>query len=144
MLAQDGASMLYGSWKLISWKIQIVGDSSPPAEPWGPNPKGYLILLPNGRMMAHLSAPNRKRATNDAESAALLNTMNAYTGTYKIDGNKWTTIVDLHHNEVFIETPQVRFFKVDGDKLLIRSPEQLSAAFPGKMVTGTLEWVRER
>jgi len=94
--------------------------------------------------MAHLSAPNRKRASNDTESAALLNTMNAYTGTYTIDGDKWTTIVDLHHNEIFVETPQVRFFRLDGDKLSIRSPEQPSAVFPGKIVTGTFEWVRER
>jgi Lipocalin-like domain len=70
--------------------------------------------------------------------------MIAYAGTYTIDGDRWITISDLSHNEIYIGTPQVRFFKVEGDKLSIRVPEQPSAAFPGKMVTGTLEWVRER
>jgi hypothetical protein len=83
VLAQDDTAKLYGSWKLISWTTQIIGENNPPIEPLGPNPKGYLVLLPNGRMMAHLSAPDRKPAKNDAERAALLQSMNAYTGTYQ-------------------------------------------------------------
>jgi hypothetical protein len=110
---------------------------------WGPNAKGYLIFVPSGRMMAHLSAPDRKPPKNDADSAALLKSMNAYTGTYKIEGDKWTTIVDLHHNEIYVGTPQVRYFKLDGDKLYVRVPEQPSALFPGKRIAATLEWVRE-
>jgi Lipocalin-like domain len=70
--------------------------------------------------------------------------MNAYTGTYTIEGDKWTTMVDLHRNEIYIGTPQVRFFKVDDNELSVRVPEQPSAVYPGKMVTATLEWVRER
>src|SRR5207244_4427812 len=101
ILAQDNAAKLHGAWKLTSWKTQIVGESTPPVEVWGPNPKGYLIFLPNGRMIAYTSAPGRKPPINDAESAALLRTMNAYTGKYTIEGDKWTTIVDLHHNEIY-------------------------------------------
>ena len=82
ILAQDNAAKLHGAWKLTSWKTQIVGESTPPVEVWGPNPKGYLIFLPNGRMIAYTSAPGRKPPINDAESAALLRTMNAYTGKY--------------------------------------------------------------
>jgi Lipocalin-like domain len=144
VLAQDNAAKLYGSWKLISVTQQIVGENGPPVEPYGPNPKGYLILLPNGRMMAHLGAPDRKPAESDADRAALLQSMNAYTGTYTVEGDKWTTIVDLAHNEIFKGQPQVRYFKVDGDKLFIRVPEQPSATFPGKRSTASLEWVRER
>src|SRR5262249_40054265 len=130
--------------KLTSYTTQIVGENTPPFAVWGPNPKGYLILLPNGRMMALLSAPDRKPATNDAERAALLQSMGAYTGTYTIEGDKWTTMVDIHSNEIFIGHPQVRYFKVDGDKLYVTVPEQPSAVFPGKRTTATLEWVRER
>jgi hypothetical protein len=36
------------------------------------------------------------------ESAALLRTMIAYTGTYTIDGDRWITIPDLSHNEIMI------------------------------------------
>ena len=96
-------------------------------------------------MMALLTASDRKPATNDAEGAALLKTMNAYTGRYTIDGDKWTTVVDVHHNEIYIgQPPQVRYFKVDGDKLTVKVPEQPSAVLPGKRVTATLEWEREQ
>ena len=39
---------------------------------------------------------------------------------------------------------QVRFFKLEGDKLTIRTAEQDDAVFPGKRVVGTLTWERER
>jgi hypothetical protein len=70
--------------------------------------------------------------------------MVAYTGKYTIEGDKWTTIVDQSHNVTLMLQPQVRYFKVDGDKLYIRVPEQPTALFPGKRMTSTLEWVREK
>ena len=39
---------------------------------------------------------------------------------------------------------QIRYFKMEGDKLVIRSPEQASVLTPGKRVTTTLTWERER
>jgi hypothetical protein len=38
----------------------------------------------------------------------------------------------------------VRYFKMEGEKLVIRSPEQASVLTPGKRVTTTLTWERER
>jgi hypothetical protein len=38
----------------------------------------------------------------------------------------------------------VRFFKVEGDKLSIRTAEQISSVLVGKKVVGTLTWERER
>src|SRR5262245_51154829 len=124
VLAQDEAAKLYGSWKLISWVAQIAGENSPSVHPLGLNPKGRLILMPNGYMMAILSASDRKPAQNDAQRAALLQSMVAYTGTYTIEGDKLTTIVDQSHNVTLMLQPQVRYFKVDGDKLYLRVPEQ--------------------
>jgi hypothetical protein len=49
-------------------------------------------------------------------------------------------------NEIYTgaNQTQVRFFKLDGDKLSIRSPEIASAALPGKRVVAILMWDRER
>jgi len=41
-------------------------------------------------------------------------------------------------------TSQVRFFKLEGYKLSIRTVEQASAVLPGKRVVGALNWERER
>jgi hypothetical protein len=44
-------------------------------------------------------AANRKPAANDTESAALLKTLLVYTGKFAIDGDKFTTKVDISGNE---------------------------------------------
>ncbi|MGH6709453.1 MAG: lipocalin-like domain-containing protein [Bradyrhizobium sp.] len=139
--AQDAAKQLAGSWKLTSWTIQVVGGE--PKETFGPNPKGRAIFTPDGYVSFIIVAANRKPATNDAESAALLKTLLAYTGKFTIDGDKFTTKVDATWNELQTGTDQVRFFKVDGDKLTLRTPEIVSAVYAGQKVVGTLTWERE-
>ncbi len=91
-----------------------------------------------------IARPDRKPAANDADSAALLKSLMVYTGKFTIDGDKLTTNVDLSWNEILTGTAQVRFFKLEGDKLSIRTAEQASAVYPGKKVVGTLTWERER
>jgi hypothetical protein len=142
VLSQDATRQLAGSWKLNSWTIQIVGENA--TEPFGPNPKGRAVFTPDGFSAFMIARPDRKPGTSDADSAALLKSLMVYTGKFTIDGDKLTTNVDLSWNEIFTGTAQVRFFKLEGDKLSIRTAEQASAVFPGKKVVGTLTWERER
>jgi hypothetical protein len=58
-----------------------------------------------------------------------MKTLMAYTGKFTIDGDKFTTKVDLSWNELLTGQDQVRFFKLEGDKLSIRTAEQASAVF---------------
>ena len=141
-LAEDAARQLAGSWKLSSWTIQIIGGDV--TEPLGRNPKGRAVFTPDGYMAVVIVAANRKPAANDAESAALLKTLMVYTGPFTIDGDKFTTKVDMSWNELLTGQDQVRFFKLEGDKLTIRTAEQPSGVYPGKKVVGTLTWERER
>jgi hypothetical protein len=141
-LAQDTATKLAGSWKLSSWSIQIVGGDV--AEPFGRNPKGRALITTDGYAAFVIAAANRKPATNDAESAALLKTLMVYTGPFTIENDKFTTKVDISWNELLTGQDQVRFFELEGDKLTIRTAEQASAVYPGKKVVGTLIWERER
>jgi hypothetical protein len=141
-LSEDTARQLAGSWTLNSWTIQIVGGEL--TEPFGPNPKGRAVFTPDGYVAFVIAAPNRKPAANDEGSAALLKTLLAYTGKFTIDGDKFTTKVDISWNELLTGQDQVRFFKLQGDKLTLRTAEQVSAVYPGKKVVGTLNWQRER
>ena len=88
---------------------------------------------------------NRKPATNNDETAALLKSLNVYTGKFTIEGDKFTTKVDISGNELLSGQDQVRFFKLDGDRLSIRTAEQVSSVgiYQGKKVVGTLAWERE-
>ena len=141
-MADEAAKQLVGSWRLTSWVIEVVGGEA--AQPFGPNPKGRALFTPDGFSAFMIARPDRKPATNDADSAALLKSLMVYTGKFTLDGDKLTTNVDLSWNEILTGTAQVRFFKLEGDKLSIRTAEQASAVYPGKKVVGTLTWERER
>jgi hypothetical protein len=140
-LAQDTARQLAGSWKLTSWTIQIIGGDT--SEPFGRNPKGRALFTPDGYAAFVIAAANRRPAVNDADSAALLKTLMVYTGPFTVEGDKLTK-VDISWNELLTGKDQVRFYKLEGDKLSIRTAEQASAVYPDKKVVGTLTWERER
>jgi hypothetical protein len=140
--AEDTARQLAGSWKLNSWTIQIVGGDA--TEPFGPNPKGRAIFTPDGYVVFVIAAANRKPAASDEESATLLKTLLVYTGKFIVDGDKFTTKVDISGNELLTGQDQVRFFRLEGDKLTLRTAEQVSSVYPGRRVIGTLAWERDR
>lgn len=141
-LAQDTTKQLAGSWRLNAWTIQIIGEET--TEPFGPNPQGRALFTPDGYVAFIIVAANRKPAANNEESAGLLKTLLAYTGKFTIDGDRFTTKVDISWNELLTGQEQVRYFKLEGDKLSIRTAQQASAVYPGKKVVGTLIWERER
>ena len=138
--AQDAKQMV-GTWKLAAWQVQYVGEE--PKEPFGAKPKGRMIVAPDGYWSVLIAKADRKPATNNAERASLLKSMLAYSGKFTIDGDKITTGVDLSWNEVNSGKNQSRFFKMEGDKLVIRTPEQASVLTPGKRVVSTFTWERE-
>jgi hypothetical protein len=138
--AQDAKQMV-GTWKLAAWQVQYVGEE--PKEPFGAKPKGRMIVAPDGYWSVLIAKADRKAATNNAERAALLRSMVGYTGKFTVDGDKITSTVDISWNEANTGRNQIRYFKMEGDKLVIRSPEQSSVLVPGKRVTTTLTWERE-
>lgn len=138
----DAADDLVGVWKLRSFSLQVLGEQ--PKEVFGPHPVGYLILTVEGRMMTILTRADRKPATTMEESAALLQSMVSYSGLYNVKHDRITTKPDVTWNEIYGVTEQIRFYTLDGDKLSIRTAQQLSGVLPGKRVVGTLTYERER
>jgi hypothetical protein len=133
---------LTGNWKLVSW--QVIVENEPPQDVFGHNPKGYLILTPEGRSIVVTIAENRKGGTGDAERAALHRSMLAYSGKYRIEGSDFITVVDVSWNEDWNGTEQRRHFRVEGDKLFIESAPAPSIVFPGKTDFRRLVWEREK
>src|SRR5690349_22059240 len=76
--AQDGAAKLLGVWKFVALESEDI-ESGKKTEVYGPNPSGYLVYLPNGRVFAIGTPSNRKAATNDEERSTLYRTMFAYS-----------------------------------------------------------------
>jgi hypothetical protein len=140
----DNTAPLFGSWRLVSFQSKIIGEDGPPQEVFGPHPFGRLVFTPDHHMAAFISRPDRKPPADQAEAAALLSSMTAYTGTFRVEDDKFITSVDGAWNEYYRGTEQVRFFVLNGDKLSIRTAEQASAIVPGKRTVGTLAFRRER
>ena len=69
------------------------------------------------------------------ERAALLNSMAAYSGRYRVEGDHWTTTVDVTWNPAWRGTEQVRHFVLLGDRLTVTSMWQPSLNLEGSPMT---------
>ena len=79
-MADEAAKQLVGSWRLTSWVIRIVGGDA--TEPFGSNPKGRALLTSDGYAAFIIVGANRKPATNNDDSAALLKSLLLYSGKF--------------------------------------------------------------
>jgi hypothetical protein len=118
---------LVGLWKLAAFDIEYE-DSGERKATYGLRPRGYLALLPQGRMIAVITADQRKIPQTDNDRAAALQSMLAYSGVYRLEGDKWITKVDVAWNEAWTGTDQVRFFRLEGDELMITTAWLAAAA----------------
>jgi len=141
--ADDSAKIL-GIWKLVSFESesQATGEREPTL---GKNPTGYAIFIPEGRVWFVLTGEGRKAPNTDQDRADLFKSMFAYTGMYRLEGDKWITKVDVSWNPAWVGTEQVRFFKLDGDRLQVISMWVKSTTRPERgMTRGILTFERTK
>lgn len=131
-----------GTWKLVSW--QIIAENEPPTNLFGPHPKGYLVLTPEGRSIVLTTAEDRHPGMGDQERAALHKSMVAYTGRYRIEGHDLITTVEVSWNEEWNGTEQRRHFRIEGNKLFIESAPGPSIVFPGRTEIRRIVWERAK
>jgi hypothetical protein len=116
----DDREKVIGIWKLVSQEIEIqaTGQKEPVM---GRSPTGYAIFTAEGRVMFVLTGEGRKPPQTVQDRADLLNSMAAYTGMYRLEGDKWITKVDVAWNPEWVGTEQTRFFILDGDRIHVTS-----------------------
>ena len=126
-----------GTWKLVSYEVEVqaTGQRSPLM---GEKPTGYVTFNPEGRVFFVLTGEARKPAKTDQERAALLNTLIAYCGTYTVEGDKWTTNVEVAWNPEWVGTKQVRDFKLDGERLMVLTPWRVMPNWADKGMTRSI------
>jgi len=111
---------------------------------WGEHPNGYLVLTRSGRWIVVQTAQGRKVPQTDDDRTAAFRSMLAYSGRYRADGREIVIAVDVAGDEGWVGTEQVRFYRLEGDKLHIEAAPQPYANFGGKVMRGILIWERER
>ncbi len=137
----DDRAKLFGTWKLTS----IVGefqDTSEKIYDWGKNPTGYVIYTPEGRIMSVIEGEGRKAPKTDDERATLFRTMFAYTGMFRLEGDKLITKVDVSWNPAWNGTEQVRYYKLEGNRFEILTAWAPSTRFPGRVTRGVFTFER--
>jgi len=133
----EDRSKLLGIWKLISYQVEIqaTGQKEPVM---GEHPSGYVAFLPEGRVFFLLTGEARHPAKTDKDRADLLNTLIAYSGTYRVEGDKWVTKVEVAWNPEWVGTEQSRFFKADGDRLQVLTPWRVMPNWADKGMTRSI------
>jgi len=112
----DNSDKIVGTWKLVSFEseLQDTGEKKPIL---GKDPTGYLIVTGEGRSMVIMAGEGRQVPKTDQDRAALLKSTVAYTGMYRLEGDKMITKVDVSWNHEWTGTEVVRFLKFDGDRV---------------------------
>ncbi len=120
-----------GVWKLVSYEVEIQATGQK-EYPMGQSPTGYVIFTPEGRVFFVLSGEGRKPAKTVQERADLLNSLVAYTGTYRLEGDRWITKVEVAWNPEWVGTEQTRSFKVEGNRMQVLTPWRVMPNWPDK------------
>jgi hypothetical protein len=109
-------ALLVGLWRLREFarEYQTTGERE---YPMGFAPTGYILFLPEGRMTVVITGEGRKPPTTDQDRAGLFKSLVAYTGPYRVDGDKWITTVEVSANPASVGTEQPRAFEISGDRL---------------------------
>ena len=130
-------SQILGTWKLVSYNVEVqaTGEKVPPM---GQHPTGYVIFTPEPRVFFVLTGEGRKPGKTAEEKAALLNTLVSYTGSYRIEGDKWITSVQVAWNPAWIGTEQARNFKVEGGLLHVLTPWRVMPNWADKGMTRSI------
>ncbi|MBP1750188.1 MAG: hypothetical protein H6Q52_2727 [Deltaproteobacteria bacterium] len=123
----DDREKLLGIWKIVSVESedQATGEREPVL---GISLAGYLIFMPEGRMITIATGEDRKEAKTDQDRGDLFESMVAYTGMYRLEGDKFIANVDVAWNPAWVGTEQTRFFVLDGDRLHVTTAWEQSIA----------------
>ena len=139
----DDAQQLVGVWKLQTYYAEFQ-DTGETKAAFGANPNGYIIFTPDGRMIVLLTAEGRKAPQTDADRAQAFRSMSAYSGTYRLEDDRWITTVDVSWNEAWTGTAQLRFYRLDGDTLTVTTAWRSNVIYDGRITRSTLTWIRAR
>ena len=142
----DVAKQFVGTWRLVS-TIQTFADGTSKPDPQvGPTPNGYMIYTDTHRMCAMFTNPARPQWASpamptEAELRSVVDFMGAYCGSYEVNAEGGFV---LHHVEIervpnFIGTTRKRFFKLNGDRLILTLDP---ATLPAGMTGTTITWQR--
>ena len=120
--AADLEKQLFGVWKIES--IYTENRAGERKKSYGERPNGYSILTREKLMTIIITTPDREVPITDADRNAAFTSMIAYSGSYRVEDDRFITNVDTSWNEAWTGTEQVRFVELEGDTMTLTSAWQ--------------------
>ena len=133
---------IVGTWTLVEALYEDVATGQR-SHPLGLHPRGCQIATKEGRWIAVVTAEGRSVPRDDAERAAALRSMIAYTGRYRLEGDRIVTTVEAAWNEAWVGTEQVRIMRFADGLLHLEGPPQPHPNLAGTVVRVIITWRRE-
>ena len=127
---------LLGTYKLISNDLRLDGV---PIQPMGKSQHGYLVITPKV-IVSFFTADERKPGATAEAKVALFDSLAAWAGPYRVEGNKILIDVDTAWTEVWRGKQQVRTYETQGKRLTLIVAPQPSSTQPGKTLTSRSIW----
>jgi len=132
-----------GVWILRACYQEIV-QTGERIDMFGPNPRGVLIILPEGRMAAVLTPAEQPKPATEADQALAFQKLVAYSGRYRVEPpDRLVIAVDVAWFVPWVGSEQVRKFSVEGDILQIVSEPTRTPLTGDALIVGVLTWIRE-
>jgi hypothetical protein len=140
----DDREKLLGNWKLVSFFTDDV-KTKQRSNVFGEHPNGFVGFTPE-RLFVVVMAEGRKAPQTPEEQAAAYRTVVSYTGRWRLEGEKFVMKVDVASNPEWVGTDQIRYWRVDGNKLFITTAPTTMPSPDGteKTIVGTTVWEREQ
>jgi hypothetical protein len=137
------ASDVIGVWRLRSYHLEVQ-QTRERIEPYGAQPKGVLMIHPEGRVVVVMTPGEQQRPATEADQAQAFQRLIAYSGIYRVEPpTRFVTTVDVAWFEPWVGSEQTRDFVVRGDTLDIVSMPTCTPLTGDALVVGVLSWVRE-
>jgi hypothetical protein len=135
---------IVGTWKLVAVMYEDA-QTKEKTPVLGDHPRGYQIATPEGRWLALVTAEGRPVPKTDDDRAKALRSMIAYSGRYRVEGDKVITKVEVAWNEAWVGGEQVRVLRFEGDDVLhIESPPMPHPNVNDKVVRVIVTWARDK
>lgn len=128
---------LQGTWRLMEVKGEVTATL-------GKSPQGFFIFGRDGRAFVIITGEKRPKVADlarmtDPERIDLFKTMLAYGGTYEFNGKELKIRVDISWNGTWTGTEQLRFARLEGNRLELRTP-LIPSVVDGKPTSTVLIW----
>ncbi|GBR11874.1 lipocalin-like domain-containing protein [Asaia spathodeae] len=112
---------LIGTWELIAYSVEE-RDTACLVPAMGEAPRGRVIFTQDGWVAFNLEGEGRVPARNDADRAALLQTLVSYIGRFRIEGNAWITQIETAWVPEWVGSEQKRFVSLSGNIANVTTP----------------------